>query len=336
MTAGTSADVLIAAPASGVIYDLDLQVASEAGLVAIRDDGMLPSLHTKGSWTYQAGVEVSGKRKLLSGPIRIIADREGVDVTARFRTTFNDNPNAEAAALAHLDRYTGSLSGDQSTAIKAFYKSIYNAGVFQLGGWLSVLIAPNAADALMDWMSADGDPLTTSGSPTFTAFDGYDFNGSSQYLDSGQLLGSIGAIDDHTLLVDTGTTIQAANACAIGDGTTRIQPNRSTTAARFNSGSATGDVVEGFTPGGLVGLTRRSTAIYEVFHNESFTDNVTRTPGSLSTSLNVLVGAGNSGGGVNNFFAGDIRLAAVLTQMTRSQEITFATAWATFKTAMGI
>lgn len=312
------------------------QNASETDSVALAFAGATPALNSPGSYTIPP-LGLFSEDDVLPGQVRAISSGTGTPITCEFLTTSDSDPNSNAAVNAFLARYSGSLSTDRRAAIKNFYQALYSRGLFEPNRKLVLFnfaAGPNGIDALMDW--AGGASATAVATPAFTPFTGYSLNGSTQYIDTGRLLSSFGLSDDHTLMVDVDATIQATNATALGDGTTRIQPNRNSTSARFNSVSATGDVVTGFTPGGLFGITRRSVTDYEVFQNDSFASSVTRTAGSLSSTLHLMVGAGSYNAGVQNFLAGTVRMALGCKALSRSEEIAVAQAWATFKSAMGI
>lgn len=332
-TVGTT-PVEIIATDSG-LKGIRLQNTSDTAFVALAFNGATPVLNGSGSYTIPP-LGLFSEDDIIPGQVKAISNVVNTPITCEFLTTTNTDPNSNAAANALLARYTGTLTTDRQNAIRTFYQSLYSRGLFDSTKRLMLFnfIAPNTADARMDW--AGGSSATAVATPAFTAFTGYSFDGSTQYLDTGRMLSSIGTLDDYTMMVDVDTTIQATNATAIGDGTSRIQPNRNSTSARFNSVAATGDVVTGFVPGGLFGMTRRSATEFEVFQNSTFNSTVTRTAGSLSTSLNILVGAGSSSSTVQNFYAGTIRMALVCRALSRADEIAVAQAWATFKTSMGV
>ncbi|MBD8555566.1 hypothetical protein IFT84_13720 [Rhizobium sp. CFBP 8762] len=334
---GTSPVRLV--PADPTIKSIEIQHPSETARLAVAFGGKMPAVNGLGSYSFDGGVIFSDKDlSENTGEIWVVSSEANTPVSCRFANTSGIDPNSEARAIAHIARYTGTLNSSQSTAIKKLFKTLDSAGLLKADRkpFFMPFIAPNSADGLMDW--AGGAAATLVNAPSFSAFDGFTFDGATNYLDTNRVLAAIGTNADHTLMVDVGTTATQAttNACALGDASSRIQPNRSTTAARYNSASATGDIATGFPPGGLFGLTRRSVDEYEAWRNADITLTIARTAGSLSSTVHLLAGCANGSSGPTTFFNGKLRMVAGMTKMTRAEEIAFAQAWATFKTEMGI
>lgn len=295
------------------------------GEIALVGGGKTPVLHSVG---YTLGPGAGIEIKLPPGDVKMIGSQSGIPYACDYSNLSNVDPNAFAAADAHIARYSATLTTPQKTAIKNLYVALDAAGVFSRNGRVAVWSAPNTADSLLKWGRSGS--YVKIGTPTAN-WTGLSLNGVDQAVDIGELLTSFAAGLDHTYMYYADDSIQGSTRFAGGDSSVRIGPNRTSTGATMLSLSGAQVVTVGGT-GGLQGVTRTSAGKF-IAHRDigstHFEQEITVTDTSTSTSIPVDGGIRGTGG-VGSFYLGTIKFRYIGLSLTQAQRYAVSSALGTY------
>jgi hypothetical protein len=184
---------------------------------------------------------------------------------------------------------------------------------------------------------------TPQNAPTFAAGQGYTFNGSTQYIDSGWSPddGPSFALNSASygcfvrtssasgVEIPIGTADNASNICQLLFGF----PDANSFYATVNSVDALTITAAHSGRTGLWQMNRSAAGAAEGYKNGASVDTGTTAAGLVATS-NFFVGAFNSGGAIN-FFTGQISAAFAGNSFDATQAAAFDTAFDTLKASIG-
>lgn len=295
------------------------------GEIAVAGAGKTPTLHGVG---YTLGPGAGIEMKLPLGNVNVVGSQSGIPVAIDYSNLSNVDPNAFAAADAHIARYSSTLTTPMKTAIKNLYVSLDAAGVFNRNGRVAVWSAPNTTDSLLKWGRSGSYARIGTPSANWT---GLALNGTDQAIDIGETISSFASGLDHTYMYYTDDAIQGSTRFAGGDSSIRIGPNRTSTGSTMLSLSGAQVVTVGGT-GGLQGVTRTGAGKF-IAHRDigstHFEQEITVTDTSSSTSIPVD-GAIRGTGGVSSFYLGNIKFRYVGLSLTQTQRYAVSAALDTY------
>jgi hypothetical protein len=295
------------------------------GEIALVGGGKTPVLHSVG---YTLGPGAGIEIKLPPGDVKMIGSQSGIPYACDYSNLSNVDPNAFAAADAHVARYSATLTTPMRTAIRNLYASLAAASVFSRNGRIAVWSAPNTADSLLKWGRSGS--YTRLGTPTAN-WTGMTFDGVDDAVDIGELLTSFASGLDHTYMYYVDDSIQGSTRFAGGDSSVRVGPNRTSTGATMLSlSSAQVVTVDG--TGGLQGVTRTSAGKFTAHRDigsTHFEQEITVTDTSTSTSIPVDGGIRGTGG-VSSYYQGVIKFRYIGLSLTQAQRYAVASALETY------
>jgi len=195
---------------------------------------------------------------------------------------------------ANVSQPRGRLISDTICELKA-------ANVWAALDFLPVLAAENAASALVDWKARK--TMTATNSPAFTADRGYEFNGTTNYINTAFLPGTDATAATGTSQMigvyertNVGVNGQAMGALTSTSRVTLINPRREFNAptALINSSVTIGTST---TDSRGLGVAQSDNATVAFYKNGAANGTATPvTPGSVLVNEALFIGGHNTGG----------------------------------------
>ncbi|MGK9169098.1 hypothetical protein KXR53_22465 [Inquilinus limosus] len=317
-----------------------LKNESETATIAVGLGGVPATLREAGSVTLGPGGWIS-EDCAEPGRITLVASDADTPVTFKFANTSGQHPGAGAAADALLRRYASpdTLSAEWKAAIRTLYISLYNIGFVQNAVGLHVLVGPDSTSIRLNWAAEDSG-LTGPTPPTFVRGQGVDFDGATQYFDTGLALRDsrkVSITNIAQLVGADGIVVNTPSHPAASDGTVGVVPNRTATSFGIYAVSGTGDSIAVAGTGGMVGFARVDTLGYTAYRNKEIAVRVTRAPNSSFTDYTMLLGARNSATGPveGTFFRGRLHWHYVGPAPSPAQKDAVFDAFETYRAAVG-
>ncbi|EYD71822.1 hypothetical protein [Limimaricola hongkongensis] len=265
-------------------------------------------------------------------PIYAIASEQAAISGAFAVKAGEPNPNWEADVQAIFTRMGSAPSYLWQDAYRRLYSALRRAGIVgpnakALGVY--PMAAHTSAAALVNWAGTGS--ATAVASPSFTAAQGYAFDGSSQYLDTGRQMNGFTTTTDVTALIWPDATDQATGKAGMGDGAFALEPNRSPTEVAVKGVVSTGvDVATIPALGAYFGMTRQASDRYTVHLPGGGGQIFSRASLVTYPIRPVYIGATNSSAGVADFYAGKIKAALFGRALSAVQVLAAETAFAEF------
>jgi hypothetical protein len=198
---------------------------------------------------------------------------------------------ATVTAFGLLSRLTGTTDKKLRDLIWSTYGKLNDAGLLSKLKGLWVHALPAQADALRNWITPGTRDMTITGSPTFTANQGFTGDGSSGLLSTGAGLATFGSAQDDTALGLYILTASAASAAVIG----RTSSTRTDYLTSFTSGALTARLNDAtndtFTPArytGMFTLSRTGSANYGAYLDDTLVATITRASTVLGSTITFL------------------------------------------------
>lgn len=218
-----------------------------------------------------------------------------------------------------LSRFTGSASFAYRAIVNNTVQKLTDAGLMTklLGLWVHA-VPTNSTDALLNWITPGTRNMTITGSPTWTANQGFTGDGATAILSATASIVSFGAAQDNVSVGTYVRTASAAAAAVIG----KITGTRNVYLQSFTSGALTqrlNDTTNDTnTPSrytGLFTLSRSVSTGYVTFLDDSAGTTIVRTSTAPSGTLSFL---GTTDGTGNEFSTAQLAFSFIGTALSAS------------------
>lgn len=307
-TVGTTAAIAVAA---GPVQRLQLQNKSETQRVGVSFGFAPTSVNGPGVFVLDPGGAID--TSLITGtPIYAISDGGTADIAGAFSVPLNaPNPNWEADFQSFIGRFSTPPSFEWTAAYRDLYSAWRGAGLFDKALGLFMLGGHAGQAGRCNWVS--GQVATVVGGAPFSTGQGFALNGTSQYLETGLVMGGASADNpftrstDVTLIAWPDATDQDTGAAALGDNVCNIQPNTTPGTGAVRTAATQGDPVPIPYLGAMLGMTRVNPDQAIAHTSGGGGAIIHRTAITGYTERPMLIGANNTSSGPAGFYKGTIK-----------------------------